>query len=143
MIPRVIRLNNPGNIEHGAPWEGLDPRNRDPRFCGFVSPEYGIRAIVRVLITYYDKRRARDGSRIDTVREIVERWAPAGENNTEAYAKHVASPINADPDMIVDVTNNSIMRGLAPAILKHENGRAHACTPATTAPLPRPPPPPQ
>src|SRR3546814_17442973 len=88
MIPRVIRLNNPGNIEHGAPWEGLDPRNRDPRFCGFVSPEYGIRAIVRVLITYYDKRRARDGSRIDTVREIVERWAPAGENNTEAYAKH-------------------------------------------------------
>src|SRR3546814_18603564 len=99
MIPRVIRLNNPGNIEHGAPWEGLDPRNRDPRFCGFVSPEYGIRAIVRVLITYYDKRRARDGSRIDTVREIVERWAPAGENNTEAYAKHVASLINADPDM--------------------------------------------
>src|SRR3546814_980809 len=24
MIPRGIRLNNPGNIEHGAPWEGLD-----------------------------------------------------------------------------------------------------------------------
>src|SRR3546814_11821528 len=57
-----------------------------------------------------------------TVREIVERWAPAGENNTEAYAKHVASLINADPDMIVDVKNYSIMRGLVIGILKHENG---------------------
>src|SRR3546814_16729045 len=109
MIPRVIRLNNPGNIEHGAPWEGLDPRNRDPRFCGFVSPEYGIRAIVRVLITYYDKRRARDGSRIDTVRELVERWAPAVEKNTDAYANPVASLINDAPDLIVDVQTHPIM----------------------------------
>src|SRR3546814_15549311 len=63
MIPRGIRLNNPGNIEHGAPWEGLDPRNRYPRFCGFVSSEYGLRDIVRVLVTYYDERRERDGWR--------------------------------------------------------------------------------
>src|SRR3546814_16679791 len=107
MIPRGIRLNNPGNIEHGAPWEGLDPRNRDPRFCGFVSPEYGIRAIVRVLITYYDKRRARAGSRIDTVREIVERWARAWETNTDAYAKQVVSMIHADPHLILAVKNYS------------------------------------
>src|SRR3546814_8694948 len=76
----------------------------------------------RVRINEYGERGGRGGSRIDTVREIVERWAPAGENNTEAYAKHVASLINADPDMIVDVKNYSIMRGLVIGIIKHENG---------------------
>src|SRR3546814_11135326 len=75
----------------------------------------------RVRINEYGERGGRGGSRIDTVREIVERWAPAGENNTEAYAKHVASLINADPDMIVDVKNYSIMRGLVIGIIKHEN----------------------
>src|SRR3546814_12791556 len=58
----------------------------------------------------------------DVCSSDLERWAPAGENNTEAYAKHVASLINADPDMIVDVKNYSIMRGLVIGIIKHENG---------------------
>ena len=34
--------------------------------------------------------RAANGSRIDSVKEIIERWAPSFENNTEAYANSVA-----------------------------------------------------
>ncbi|MGL5156229.1 MAG: hypothetical protein ACRC9G_08020, partial [Aeromonas veronii] len=86
--PRGIRRNNPGNIEWGSPWQGLAKPEDYPadRFAAFISPVWGIRAIAITLITYQDKRKANDGSRIDSVREVVERWAPSFENNTQAYA---------------------------------------------------------
>lgn len=93
---RGIRNNNPGNIEWGSPWQGLvahDQRS-DPRFAQFVDPVWGIRALTRVLITYQDKRRAKDGSPIDTVAEFIERWAPAFENNTQAYTGEVCKAVS-------------------------------------------------
>ena len=52
--PRGIRNNNPGNIRHGANWQGLNPngRNIDSAFCVFESPVFGIRALAKVLINY-------------------------------------------------------------------------------------------
>ena len=91
--PKGIRRNNPGNIEWGSPWQGLaDPKDYPPdRFAAFVSAVYGIRALARTLITYYDKRKANDGSKIDSLQEIVERWAPASDNNNvDAYARQLA-----------------------------------------------------
>lgn len=126
-----VRLNNPGNIEWGSPWEGLVPREQSryyrtgtkqqKRFCEFVDAAYGIRAIARTLITYYDKRKAADGSPIDTVREVVERWAPSFENNTDAYAKAVARLLSVDPDQIIDVKDYDVMKGLVVGIIAHEN----------------------
>lgn len=93
--PRGIRNNNPGNIEWGSPWQGLvafDKRT-DSRFAQFIDPASGIRALARVLITYQDKRRAADGSPIDTIAEFIERWAPPFENNTKAYADEVRKAV--------------------------------------------------
>ncbi|MGF6098879.1 structural protein [Pseudomonas sp. 18175] len=123
--PRGIRNFNPGNIRHskGVRWQGQAVIQSDTAFVRFEGPRWGIRAIARVLITYQDKRRAADGSRIDSVREIVGRWAPPIENNTNAYTLAVARALGLDPDFEgVDVYDFIVMRDLVQAIIRHENG---------------------
>ncbi len=123
--PRGIRNFNPGNIRHakGVRWQGQAATQIDAEFVQFTDPRWGIRAIARVLITYQDKRRAADGSRIDTVREIIERWAPPNENNTEAYVISVAGVLQIGPnDETIDVYDYTTMRTLVMAIVRHENG---------------------
>ncbi|MFC1131599.1 hypothetical protein ACFGX4_00710 [Pasteurella multocida] len=96
--PLGIRNNNPGNIEWGSPWQGLKAKTKNSgRFAEFESPVYGIRAIAVLLITYYDKRKSRDGSKIDTIKEVIERWAPPVENNSTAYAKAVSDLLGVTP----------------------------------------------
>lgn len=132
-----VYLNNPGNIEWGSPWQGLVPREQSyyygrgsaqqRRFCEFVDPASGIRAIARTLITYYDKRKANDGSKIDTVLEVIERWAPAFENNVQAYAAHVSRELSSRLDQVVAMTDEldfrdyDVMKGLVVGIIAHEN----------------------
>ncbi|MDU9028724.1 hypothetical protein [Pseudomonas mediterranea] len=123
--PRGIRNHNPGNIRHtpGTRWQGMAPTQHDSQYIQFINPRWGIRAIARVLITYQDKRRAPDGSPIDTVREIIQRWAPPTENNTDAYLISVARALGLDPDAeSVDVYHFDIMRALVTVIIRHENG---------------------
>lgn len=123
--PRGIRNYNPGNIRHapGVRWQGMAGAQTDTDFVSFNGPRWGIRAIARILITYQDKRRAANGSRIDSVREIVERWAPATENNTPAYAHSVARALGIGPaHESVDVYQYQTMRTLVLAIIRHENG---------------------
>lgn len=135
--PRGIRNNNPGNLEWGDPWQGLVPPSQriDSRFCQFQSAAYGVRALARTLITYYDKRRARDGSKIDTVREIIERWAPAFENNVDAYAAQVGKALCSDcekpGDIVVDMHDYGQLRIVVGAIIRHENGAGPLKTPNT------------
>ena len=125
--PRGIRNHNPGNIEYNpsTPWQGLDTPPTDGRFCRFVEAKWGIRAIARTLITYQDRRRANDGSKIDTVREMIERWAPPHENNTDAYVRRVRKQMGLDAAEIpgeVDVHRHADCFELVKAIIHHENG---------------------
>lgn len=135
-LPIGIRLNNPGNLEWGSPWQGLVPRKesmyantgtqQQRRFAQFKNPVYGIRAIARTLITYQDKRTAKDGSRIDTVREIIERWAPSHENNVDAYTTAVRRAMFGNPNAPIaplNVHEYATLRPLVEAIIRHENGR--------------------
>lgn len=121
---RGIRNNNPGNIErNNTRWQGMSENQTDPRFVSFDHPKWGIRAICRILITYQDKRRASDGSDIDSVLEIIERWAPPHENNTDAYSAFVARKLGrAVDDETVDVYDYATMRSLVLAIIYFENG---------------------
>jgi hypothetical protein len=137
--PRGIRRNNPGNIEWGDPWQGLANKADYPadRFAAFVSPVYGIRALARTLITYYDKRRANDGSKIDSLQEIVERWAPAADNNdVDAYARQLAAllPGIGPKDETLDLHDPAQLRAVVEGIILHENGRGPLKTPNTWYP---------
>lgn len=112
--PRGIRNNNPGNLRHGEKWMGLSPGQGDPAFCTFVSPEYGIRALGKVLLNYQARHRLR------TVAQIIERFAPPSENNTGVYTRQVATALGVEPDAAVNV--RKVLPALVRAIIKHENG---------------------
>ena len=111
---RGFRNHNPGNIRHGEKWLGLAPEQPDSAFCTFVSPEYGIRAMGRILANY--KRRYG----ISTVRGVIARWAPPTENDTEAYIRHVCAGVVAGPDEAIDVEDPHTLTALTAAIIKHE-----------------------
>lgn len=122
--PRGIRNNNPGNIRWGDPWQGLVPveERTDDDFCQFVDPTWGIRAIARTLITYQDKRRSFDGTVIDTLREIIHRWAPPNENDTEAYIEFASKVTGFDPDDVLDLHRYEDIKPVVEAIIRFECG---------------------
>jgi len=127
-LPRGIRNHNPGNIERdGTRWQGMAREQSDARFVVFSEAKWGIRAIARILITYQDRRRAVDGSRIDTVRKFISRWAPPSENDTDAYARTVARALGVGADDAgIDVYDFDTMLGLVRAIIRYENGNPNA-----------------
>ena len=102
MIPLGIRNNNPLNIRRGKTlWKGetpqatldgrreshpLPPRGeagRGAAFCQFSFIEWGLRAAFCLLRTYRDKYKA------NCIRDIISRWAPPSENDTERYIQNV------------------------------------------------------
>lgn len=111
---RGLRNNNPGNIRKGASWDGLAPVQSDESFATFVSPEYGIRAMAKVLSNYQTLYG------INTVRGIISRWAPASENDTASYIAAVAGKLGVSPDAPISVAG--ALPVLIPAIIAHENG---------------------
>lgn len=124
--PRGIRNNNPGNIRWGDDWKGLVPQDKrtDRSFCQFVEAKWGIRAMAKILLNYR-KSQGMPGvgaAGIDTVREIISRWAPPNENNTEAYVQSVAKACGVLPNDPIDLTNKQLMLSLVKGIIAHENG---------------------
>ena len=116
--PRGIRNNNPGNIRrNGDPWQGLAERQGDVEFFTFTSAIYGIRALARTLITYQDKHG------LHTIRQIISRWAPPVENNTNAYVRSVSADAGLDEDQSLDLHRFDHLFPLTKAIIHHENGQ--------------------
>ena len=85
---RGIRNNNPLNIRHSADkWQGERINQTDKSFVQFESMAYGYRAAWKVLDSYW--KHFKNLRMPFTVSNIIERWAPPSENNTEAYVKTV------------------------------------------------------
>ena len=122
MTTRGIRNNNPGNIRKGrTKWQGLAKEQPDSAFCTFTSMPYGIRALIKTLMTYHNKHK------LNTVKKIINRWAPPVENNTTAYIQSVCKqmPIPLEPDDIIPLADiPQLYVALAKAIARHENGKA-------------------
>lgn len=118
-LPRGIRNHNPGNIEYHKEtgWQGLDSPPSDGRFCRFKSPTYGIRAMARVLITYYDKYGC------TSVYKVIQRWAPPFENDTSAYASAVAEACGVEVMTTINLHEYDVLRPMVEAIIRHENGQ--------------------
>ena len=115
MKTRGLRNNNPGNIRRtGERWRGMAPYQPDPEYVTFVSPLWGLRALARVLRTYHERHG------LKTVREIITRWAPPTENDTESYIRSVAGRLQVDPDEPLNLP--AVLPELVAAIVRHENG---------------------
>jgi len=114
-LTRGLRNNNPGNIDRnfGTAWRGMSAdQSSDSRFIVFDAPEWGIRAMARVLKVYV-------GRGLTSVRSIINTWAPPAENDTGAYVLAVARQLGVGPDDRISVMD---FPALIAAIIQHENG---------------------
>lgn len=114
--PRGIRNNNPLNIRIGNVWLGEVKHPTDKSFEQFISMEYGIRAGF-VILRRYIRRYG-----INTIAEIVSRWAPSSENNTKAYIAAVANRTLLDPDIPVRFEDKEVMCSIVSAMIEVECG---------------------
>ncbi|MNK80462.1 hypothetical protein D3C87_1001770 [compost metagenome] len=127
-VPRGIRNHNPGNLDRNAAnkWQGLAAdQSSDPRFCVFTDPTWGIRALTVLLINYQDKYGIR------TIKDIINRWAPGHENDTDAYVLMVSKQTGLSPNVRLELHDYQFMEPVVQAIIRHENGRGPLSTPNT------------
>ena len=115
-MTRGERNNNPGNIRKSAiEWKG-EVSGDDKAFETFNTPEEGIRALAVLLKNYYKKHG------LKTVRKIINRYAPANENDTDAYIDAVCKDMEVMADQIL-VLSDTVLFNFVTAIIRHENGR--------------------
>ena len=117
-IPRGIRNCNPFNIRISSQaWAGKVPKdlNTDGAFEQFRYMEYGIRAGMKLIKNYINVHG------IDTIRGIINRFAPTSENDTQSYINAVAKSMGVDKDVPLAADKKTIT-GIAGAIIRHENG---------------------
>ena len=115
--PRGIRNNNPGNlIFTNINWTGKLPKeqNKDRRFEMFVTPEYGIRAMIKDLKNDIEKGK-------NTVPALMTEYAPRFENNTDAYIQTVCKDLKVSATAKLLPTKNTL-RLLVHSISRVENG---------------------
>jgi len=116
-LPRGIRNNNPGNLRMTSiPWKGKISvaRNTDGAFEQFERYVYGIRAMMKDIINDMGEGK-------NTIRKIINEYAPASENATEAYIDQVSRYTGFGPDQPLAPTYLTFVR-LIPEMIKHENG---------------------
>lgn len=115
--PRGIRNNNPGNLMFaGQPGATADPQG----FAVFPTMQEGWEANVRQLQLY-------GGRGINTVRAIVNTWAPGNApgnsaESTNNYMQHVASGLGVSPDTPLDMNNRATLDQLLTLKTSFENG---------------------
>ncbi|MCF8456730.1 MAG: structural protein P5 [Bacteroidales bacterium] len=83
----AMKNNNPGNLKISSfPWVGKVPveKNKDGVFEQFTTPEYGTRAMIKLLINYIN-----GGD--NTIEKIITRYAPQFENPTKSYIDNVSN----------------------------------------------------
>ena len=112
---RGIRNRNPGNIDRTSDhWLGMSAdQSSDSRFVVFDEPVYGLRAMAIIL-----KKRLAAGQ--NTVDEIISRWAPGNENDTDAYIESVCKSMGCSD---VEPLTHEDLPALMKAIVQHENGQ--------------------
>jgi hypothetical protein len=114
MITRGIKNNNPLNIRKGNKWKGELPNQTDNEFEQFQSMIYGLRAGFKILYNYYYKYR------LKTISDIISRWAPPVENDTNTYIKNVCKMTKLNSTDRLN-WNYSDMSSLLKAMCKQES----------------------
>ena len=116
-LPRGYRNNNPLNIRYSRTntWLGKVTPNTDGAFEQFQSMAYGYRAAL-----YLIRKYIADG--YTTVQQIISKWAPATENNTQRYIQRVCATTGFQPSTTIVPTNKEQMCKLVYAMAIVENG---------------------
>lgn len=125
-LSRGLRNNNPGNIIYtGISWQGKIPYSQNSDWYGtpsnivkkfeqFTDVYQGIRAMAYDI--YGD---VEDGNL--TLTQLIHQYAPASENNTQAYINYIASVAGVNPNEPIKFTPVLLAETLR-AIINYENG---------------------
>ena len=91
-LSRGIRNKNPLNIVKNPSihWLGEIRPSTDANFCQFETLEYGLRAALKLLRTYYRKYQRK------TLRQIIHRWCP--DHTAESYVANVCRMTGLEAD---------------------------------------------
>lgn len=107
---------NPLNIRATTDkWQGAIGQN-EKGYLIFSSPVDGIRAAAKVLKNYDSKYG------INTIEEIVSRFAPASENPTGEYIQNVVKATGYKAQEKLDLKNPEVMQKLIQAMMNQEIG---------------------
>lgn len=121
MIPRGVRNRNFGNIEFGQFAIACGATASDGRFAIFPTNVAGLTALAKLLLIYNRKPDGKGGV-IDTVEEVINRWAPANENRTSAYITFVCTMLECEPDDRFDFHDPAFLFWMVTAIGEEECG---------------------
>lgn len=114
-LPRGLRNNNPGNIVKSSIQFAGEVDSTDSRFKAFQSRAWGYRAMFTLLGTYISKG-------YDTIAEIINRWAPPIENNTEGYISFVEKQTGINRNTKLTINSGEEISKIVAAISWKENG---------------------
>lgn len=117
MLPRGLRNNNPLNIRIGNTWLGEREHPTDGEFEEFVTLAYGVRAAFIILRRYIRRYH------LNTIRLIVERWAPRNENETEKYIQFVCKDTGIIADAAIQYEDKETMCKIVGAMAFVECGQ--------------------
>jgi len=114
---RGLRNNNPLNIRRTKTvWLGQSDDQRDKEFVQFDDILYGFRAAFVIIRTYMQKYG------LCSVEQIILRWAPPMENDTEAYIKAVCEWSGLKRDEMLRFSDMNKMIKLVQGMANVENG---------------------
>lgn len=114
--PRGRRNNNWGNIRLSTtPWEGK-VTGTDTAFETFNTPENGVRAAAKQIMTYIKRGK-------NTIQDIISTWAPSNENNTSGYISRVSAITGYKPEDIVEAKDYDKIKNLLKAMFQVELGQ--------------------
>lgn len=120
MTLRGLRNNNPGNIKEfpndRTHWVGERATDDDPIMEEFDQMWQGVRA-ARIVFQTYQRKYG-----LDTVDELIGRWAPPGENNTKVYRSTVCGHCGVNGDTKVDTNDLHFMNRFLRSVFRQENG---------------------
>lgn len=114
---RGYRNNNPGNIRiNGDKFQGEVIPSQDKEFKQFESMAYGYRAIFKILRNYQTNYK------LNTIRQMISRWAPKKENDTANYISVVSERSGIPADDPIRTDNREMMIRIVAAMSRVENG---------------------
>lgn len=115
-MPRGIRNNNAGNLRATSDnWKGKTGQD-DKGFIIFSASFFGLRALAKILLNYNRLHG------LKTIEQIINRYAPDSENNTNAYAEFISQMLKIEIDVEIDVENENELYKLMQWIVYYENG---------------------
>ncbi|EOB3603667.1 structural protein [Vibrio vulnificus] len=117
---RGIRNNNPLNIRKGNDWQGESILNTDSEFEVFKHHKFGFRAGARILRNYQRLHG------LNTLAEIINRFAPPVENDTKNYAQFVAKKVGVGVHESINLLDDECLADVLHAMSIMEVGRHYS-----------------